>query len=540
MGERIRELPAQILEFWNKFNSKQKTIIIAVALAVIVTAIIFIFMFTRVKYTEIATYNNAADTASAVSILDEKGIDNKVEDDGLTLSVDSKKVADARMALGQNSIGVKSTSLYTYDWALDNDLSTTTSEFDEKRKLALQTSLGDNIVETIEGVDAASVQVTFADDSVSILEEEKQNTCAAMLTINDKFKSSAAKGVANFLAWSIGNTDTDNIKIIDQNGTILFSGAETGSNGASLASAEEYQQNLVNNMKTQVQALLMKSSNFNDVEVAPNIEVDFDKSTRTDEHYYTDDDKETGPKYYEYNYQNENNSDSGDIPGTDANDGEVVDYDISNGSSSSGTTNINKVEYNTSKETTITEAGAATIDYDNSSISVVLNRYRSYYEEEMEEELAENEQTFTEFKRENGLSTPLEVDPTLITSVSMATGIAEENISIIAYEVPLFYEKTTTSFSSLASKYIPYILALLILLLLVFVVFRGMKPVEVEEVEPELSVEALLATTKDNQSLDDIEFSDKSAARIQIEKFVDENPEAVAQLLRNWLNEDWE
>lgn len=24
-----------------------------------------------------------------------------------------------------------------------------------------------------------------------------------------------------------------------------------------------------------------------------------------------------------------------------------------------------------------------------------------------------------------------------------------------------------------------------------------------------------------------------------IEKFVDENPEAVALLLRNWLNEDW-
>ena len=24
------------------------------------------------------------------------------------------------------------------------------------------------------------------------------------------------------------------------------------------------------------------------------------------------------------------------------------------------------------------------------------------------------------------------------------------------------------------------------------------------------------------------------------EKFVDENPEAVAQLLRNWLNDEWE
>ncbi|MCR4716828.1 MAG: hypothetical protein K5656_06575 [Lachnospiraceae bacterium] len=540
MGERIREIPRQLLEFWNRFTSKQKTLIIAVALAVIVTAIVFIFMFTRTKYTEIATYSNASDTAAAVAILDESGIANKASDDGLTLSVDSKKVADARMALGQNSIGVKSTSIYTYEWALDNDLSTTTSEFDEKRKLALQNDLADNIVETIEGVEGASIQVTFADDSVSILEEEKQNTCAAMLTVNDKYKTSASKGVANFLAWSIGNTDTDNIKIIDQNGTVLFSGADGDSSSASLASAEEYQQNLVNNMKTQVQALLMKSSNFNDVEVAPNIEVDFDKSTHTDEHYYTDEDKETGPKGYEYHYANENNADSGDIPGTDANDGEVTDYDISNGSSSSGTTNIDKIEYNTSKETTVTEAGAATIDYDNSSISIVLNRYRSYYEEEMEEELAENEMTFAEYKQANGLSTPLDVDPTLITSVAMATGIAEENISIIAYEVPLFYEKTSQPISTLASRYIPYILALLILLLLLFVVFKGMQPVEIEEVEPELSVEALLATTKDNQSLDDIEFSDKSAARVQIEKFVDENPEAVAQLLRNWLNEDWE
>jgi len=67
-----------------------------------------------------------------------------------------------------------------------------------------------------------------------------------------------------------------------------------------------------------------------------------------------------------------------------------------------------------------------------------------------------------------------------------------------------------------------------------------MKPHEVVETEPELSVEALLATTKENQTLDDIEFSDKSASKQQIEKFVDENPEAVVALLRNWLNDDWE
>ena len=34
-------------------------------------------------------------------------------------------------------------------------------------------------------------------------------------------------------------------------------------------------------------------------------------------------------------------------------------------------------------------------------------------------------------------------------------------------------------------------------------------------------------------------LEEKSETRKMIEKFVDENPEAVASLLRNWLSEDW-
>ena len=84
------------------------------------------------------------------------------------------------------------------------------------------------------------------------------------------------------------------------------------------------------------------------------------------------------------------------------------------------------------------------------------------------------------------------------------------------------------------------ILAVLIVALLIFVVVRGTAPVAVADEEPELSVEQLLATTKENQSLEDIEFSEKSETRKMIEKFVDENPEAVAQLLRNWITDDWD
>ena len=38
----------------------------------------------------------------------------------------------------------------------------------------------------------------------------------------------------------------------------------------------------------------------------------------------------------------------------------------------------------------------------------------------------------------------------------------------------------------------------------------------------------------------DIGYNEKSETRLLIEKFVEENPEAAASLLRNWLNEEWE
>ena len=104
--------------------------------------------------------------------------------------------------------------------------------------------------------------------------------------------------------------------------------------------------------------------------------------------------------------------------------------------------------------------------------------------------------------------------------------------------MPKFIEKASGARS--ISDYLMIILAVLIIALLIFVVLRGTAPVKVSETEPELSVEQLLATTKENQSLDDIEFSDKSETRKLIEKFVDENPEAVAQLLRNWISDDWD
>ena len=122
---------------------------------------------------------------------------------------------------------------------------------------------------------------------------------------------------------------------------------------------------------------------------------------------------------------------------------------------------------------------------------------------------------------------------------SDASGIPESNITIIGYETYKYVPRAEVE--SNVSLFLEILLAVLIIGLLVFVVFRAMKPEEIIETEPELSVERLLATTRPDQSLEDIEFGEKSETRKLIEKYIDENPESVAALLRNWLSDDgWE
>ena len=70
------------------------------------------------------------------------------------------------------------------------------------------------------------------------------------------------------------------------------------------------------------------------------------------------------------------------------------------------------------------------------------------------------------------------------------------------------------------------------------VVIRSMASRKEVAEEEELSVENLLQSTPEVE-VEDIEVETKSETRKMIEKFVDDNPEAAANLLRNWLTDDF-
>ena len=182
----------------------------------------------------------------------------------------------------------------------------------------------------------------------------------------------------------------------------------------------------------------------------------------------------------------------------------------------------------------ITPAGG--INYENSSVAIALIKLREYHEESVKRQGLLDGITWEEFKDAHSEDIKLEVDPEYYSMAANATGISEDKITIIAYESPVFFDKEGMGVSG--TDILSIVMIVLILGLLAFVVFRSMRSKQEVEEEEELSVESMLQSTPESV-LEDIDVETKSETRKMIEKFVDDNPEAAANLLRNWLNEDW-
>lgn len=531
----FKGLPAKLLEFWNKYTGKQKTIIISVLAAVIFTLVALIWFSTRTNYVTLATFESTADAAAARGYLDDSGtrFDYRLSSDALTISIDEKQISEARLVLGQN--GVTETAQEDYTWLFDNGFTTTDSERQLKAKITLQNTMAMDI-SSMDGIRSAAVRITLPDTRSSLLNTEKEASASIMLTTTEDLAPERVEGIASYVANSLGNRNTDNIRIVDQTGQLLFEGGD--SSGGSLTSNNKIRNEVINSIENNIRSLLV-SSVYDDAQVMANLDIQLDETLIERTEYDTFQDGQNGPRSSYYMYNAENVDGTGGVPGTDANDGDITTYDIPDATYGNSQIQVIREDYETDKTVTTTRRAIGAVNPANSSVSIILTQYVEYDEEEMRELGLLDNMTFSEFQAQNGERVQIEVDESMYSIVANATGIRSNAITIIAYQVPLFYPRESSGMA--VSNILQIILAVLIAALLIFVVLKGMRPAEVTELEPELSVETLLATTKDNQSLEDIEYNEKTATRQRIEKFVEENPEAVAQLLRNWLNDDdWE
>ncbi|MBQ9120657.1 MAG: hypothetical protein IJY09_11500 [Lachnospiraceae bacterium] len=492
--------------------------------------VLLAYFLGRVTYTKWQTFEDVSTAKMAVELLDEAGIAYKVAADGVTVSVDSKRVIDATYAITDSSL--LEDGLMSLEEMLNSDISTTNYEKQVKFSRYTLDDLAKQI-EGVVGVEKARLNAIPVDRTTTILAESTEMQCTVFLTINKDFTKTMAESIAVGVSNALGNSSLESVKVIDQYGNLLYNGPEDedvmslSNQMAQTEATYEFYRDLVVRYGLHL--------NYDYVEAEFNLDINYDRIEEYLHEYLPAEGSDQGLLSVYEKYSAENSGSTEDVPGTDSND--ETDYYIETSTAGKSSVDSEKMTYIPSERVTTTLKQFGVIDTENSSGAIILKRVRQYTERELEVLGLLEETTYEEYKINNSQPVQQETPQEFYDAFSKATGIDAENLQIIIYEIPEYLdpEEVGTDWNLIWT----IVLFVVIILLLIFVVFRVSKPVEVIETEPELSVEKLLATTKENQSLDDIEFSEKSEVRKMIEKFVDENPEAVAALLRNWLNDEW-
>ena len=387
-----------------------------------------------------------------------------------------------------------------------------------------------------EAVKKADVQLSLPENDGTLLSKNEESFASIILTLDGEFTPENAAAMAQFVKTALGNENASNITILDSQGNLLFSGEDSYSvsgNASNQLSVKQQAERLVRN---EVKRVLLGTNQYDNVEVASNLSLDFSSSEVVNHEFTPADGQTQGVLSSERIFNAENVNSSGGVPGTDTNGENLTTYEMPDSDSSSSTQSEEERNYLPNERITSQTIPPGLINYGESSISVTAVTYNVQNEEDIRNQGLLDGISWEEYKAANGERVLQDVDEDMVNIVSKATGIPAENIAMVAYEEPLFIDREGMDIR--ATDVIQVILIIIILGLLAFVVFRSMRGERGAEEEEELSVEDLLQSTPEPE-VETIAVEEWSETRKMIEKFVDDNPEAAANLLRNWLNEDW-
>ena len=271
MADRIREIPKRLMEWWNKFTSRQKTLIICVAAGVILLFGILATVLSRPQYVLLVSCESTKEAAQVTDLLQGGELDFIVSDDGLQISILKDQISDANLLLGANNIP---TASYDIESVFTGGFSTTESDKQKRYQLYCESRLEEDLV-AYEFVKTANVQLSIPENDGTLIAEDEESFASIILEKDSDMPEDAPASIARIVATALGNTTTQNITIIDTLGNLLFSGEDDYTLAGSASSQLTVKQQAEKLVKNEVKKVLLGTNEFDNVEVATNLKIDF-------------------------------------------------------------------------------------------------------------------------------------------------------------------------------------------------------------------------------------------------------------------------
>ena len=508
MGEAIQQIKSQLDEYWQSIDNDKKKKIIIIGIMALLSIIILTVLLTRTRYEVLYRNLSLEDMGEVKNKLDELGIDYKIaNDDPTTILVpkDMKNIAKIELA----SEGLPQSG-YSFLDAF-NDSSWTMTDYDKKErmKFALQSELASTIA-GIDGIKKATVYINEKDESGFVLNEFENETTASVFIEKSGRRSLSGQtieAIQNLVASSV-NMDPEKVQIIDNEGNLL-----TGDQSeAEILLTDQFliRSSLESKINESIKKFLENIFGSGNVDVRSSVNINFDseKTTIVEFQPPIEGNEEGLIRSIEEVEEHITDVQASGRPGTDENIPDYIMEDEDREAYYKRNSIIN-YELNEINQEILRAPGQV----EDITVAVLINR-QVLLDEEFNEDIRRDIENL----------------------IYAATGLDTRQVEVMASDFVVQETADVLPIDDDRNLYWYVGLGILAILVILGLIIYRRRKIEREQLEDlQLRMAEERAITEEVEELD-LEI-EKPKLKIQIDNFVEKNPELAAQLIRAWLNE---
>ncbi len=523
MPEGLKKLWEKIKTFWTDLEKGQKVRIFTLLGVVVAAIVITVALTLKVEYVPLFDTSQEVNLQPVVNYLTENNIAFKKGEN--QVYVDSKLKRDIEFDLStQGLVSPDVTFADTWD-----KLSLTATESD-KANLWKNYLTNDLVykLKKFENIENATVQYSKPEKTYWVKSnQEDKGSAYVMLKTKKALTPNQVDAAAKVVAASLG-IPADKITIVDHNLNPLsrdYSQTEMLKAGTQDEMRRQRQQELENKVYDFFKVGIAQNEFFDTMSVSVNAVLDFDTYKSSSTKYERPIEDEDAILNQETLKEHLTDGNMGDIPGTDTNPQGAPSYQW--GEEGNGQyTKEHEVKENLYNQTNAeAEKAVGKLINEQSTMSLSL-----WYGNRIESD--------------EGLTT--EYLDQVRQSAYTATGVPIENITISVQKIapePIVEVSLADTAAELFNQYGFYALMLILLIVMIVTALPRKRTAGAESAALEAAAGATGGTSQafeDVEEIADINVQEQSEIKKQIDKFVKQNPDSVAQLLRNWIAEDWD
>lgn len=526
MPEVLSSLQQKITDFWKELDKSQKTRIYIISGILAAALIASVAILIRTTYVPLITSNDQKELGEMIAILEDNHL--KYEVSGNSILIDSKSKNKAQALLIQNDYP-KSTGAIFSDAFDKIKLSNTESD---KRKLfeeAQERTIASKL-KMLDNIEDASVDLAIPEPSVFLFSDDEaaKPTASVMVKPKQKLSPEQVNAVVMWVARSVENLDPENVTVVDFNLNELTSENEdnlVGKVSSQYEMKKIWQEDIERNIKKMFAG---QFESFDNITVVANPVLDFD-SLHSNKKILQNPEGMDGPAVVSSDKKTTkivNGEATGGAPGVSTNPGtsNSPSYQMGENDTSNSTFDEKHDVINYGYNEILTEEvkGLGEMIPEKSSMAInLLYGSRVTDEEKISEEIEKVKEI-----------------------ASSASGIPISNITVNKFKVaapPAVQEQITDKINNFFNTYGVLVLILLLAIGMMIAVMPRRKREEEAALEAgQASAMGSRFIVPQHEEVPEIELEERSEIKKQIEKFIKQKPDAVAQLLRNWLSDEWD